>query len=103
MIRIKSNKLTAGLKNPSLQVDNLETLFYSKATKEGINEHHNLAKLASIIANGVDNMLYDNDLGLQLSKPTDDDASATRLFVYDHFLLIDSIEVELPRIEDKEP
>jgi len=96
MIRISTHGLTAGLKNATMYVDSLKTLFYSKQTLETINEGESITKLAELIVSGVNHVLYDNNLDLPIANPTEWDVSSTRLFIYDHFLLVDSIEVVLP-------
>ena len=54
-----------------------------------------------MIAEGINHILYDNLFGLPLAKPIEDGVSSTRLFIYDHFLLVDSIEVVLPVSQDE--
>ena len=64
MIKITSNKLTASLKNTTLHVDSLHGLFYTKTTVDKINNHDSLSKLAELIADGVNDRFFDDDLGL---------------------------------------
>jgi len=96
MIKISKNSLTTGLKNATMYVDSLKTFFLSKVTIENINTGDKTTSLAKLIASTINHAFFDFEVGLPLAKPINDSISSTRLFIYDNFLLIDSIEVIYP-------
>ena len=95
LLSIDSHVLGGGLKNTTMVVDSLKTLFYATATVEKLNQG-NIGSWADQVSSALNHLIYDSKLGLALANPVEFELSTTRLFVYDNFLLVDSIQAEIP-------
>ena len=83
------------MQNSTFEVTDLKTYFWSELTVEDLNtiaddeaENSSIGPIIELFADGVNDEVEANDLGLKLAKPSSEDISESKLYIYDGFLLI---------------